>query len=282
MHVTRQNRIETLRTLAADGLWEDVYRQHVLYEFPQEMRMGFQLAFLRPFCDPEMAHTLVQAGRITHGAQRRAYDTGIVIHEIIADGTDGPRARQMIAHMNRQHHHYPTITQSQLTYVLAAFVVAPARYVERAGWRPILDIETEAASRFYGQLGKLMGIQRRHTSYQSACQIVDDYESTHLRPNADTLELGRHLLAVLSNRLPWPVSRAAGQLFASQINDPQVAGAVGLPPVHPLTHTIERGVIRARARVLAHMPAPTKPSFVQGQPAGPYRNGYDLEQIEKP
>ena len=32
----------------------------------------------------------------------------------------------------------------------------------------------------------------------------------------------------------------------------------------------------------AHMPAPTKPSFVQGQPAGPYRNGYDLEQIEKP
>lgn len=282
MHVTRQKRIEALHNFAADGRWEDVYRQHVLFEFPHEMRMGFQLAFLRPFCDPEMARVLVAAGKIAHSAQRRAYDTGIVIHEIIADGTDGVRARQMIAHMNRQHRHYPDITPEQMTYVLAAFVVAPGRYVERAGWRPMLDIERQAASRFYDRLGELMGIRVRHTSYETACQIVDDYEATNLRPNADTLELGGHLLRVLRNRLPWPVSTASGQIFASQINDPVVAHAVGLPQVSALTQLLSSSVNRTRRLILPHLPAPTKPSFAPGQPAGPYTGGYDLSQIEKP
>lgn len=282
MHVTRQKRIEALHALAAAGRWEDVYRQHVLFEFPHEMRMGFQLAFLRPFCDPEMAHVLVAAGRIAHSAQRRAYDTGIVIHEIIADGTDGARARQMIAHMNRQHHHYPAITPEQMTYVLAAFVAAPGRYVEREGWRPMLDVERQAASRFYDRLGELMGIRDRHTSYEHACQIVDDYEATNLRPNADTLELGDHLLRVLRDRLPWPVSNASGQIFASQINDPAVAHAVGLPGVNAPTRLLARGISGARRIVLPHLPAPTKPAFVPGQPAGPYTRGYDLSQIEKP
>lgn len=282
MHVTRQTRIDTLRELADAGRWEDVYRLHVLFEFPHEMRMGFQLAFLRPFCDPEMARILVAAGRIAHSAQRRAYDTGIVIHEIIADGTDGARARQMIAHMNRQHHHYPDITPTQMTYVLAAFVVAPARYVEREGWRPLLDVEKEAASRFYNRLGELMGIRQRHTSYESACQIVDDYEATNLHPNADTLELGNHLLRVLSDRLPWPASRAAGQIFASQINDETVAQAVGLPRVTAPTRLLARGITAARRIVLPHLPASRKPAFVPGQPAGPYASGYSLSEIVKP
>lgn len=282
MHVTREKRIANLQSLANAGQWEEVYRQHVFYEFPHEMRMGFQLAFLRPFCDPEMARTLVEAGRIESGAQRRAYDTGIVIHEIIADGTTGDRARRMIAHMNRQHHHYPQITPEQMTYVLAAFVAAPGRYVEREGWRPLLDIEKEAASQFYDRLGALMGIRERHVGYEHACQIVDDYEARNIHPNEDTLKLGSHLLRVLRNRLPWPTSKIAGQLFASQINDELVAHAVGLPTVTTATRLLASGIRKSRKSILPRLPAPKDPSFTPGQPAGPYTRGYSLAHIEKP
>lgn len=281
MHRTRRERIAQIERHAAAGDWESLYRQHIMYEFAGEARMGFQLAFMRPFCDPAMAAILRDAGRITDSPRKRGYDTAITMYEIITEGLDGPRARRMIAHMNRQHHRYP-ITQEQLKYVLAAFVVAPTRYIERMGWRPVLEVEREAASHFYERLGALMGIERRHTSYRDACSIFDAYEAEHLRPDASTRELGDRTLDVLSSRLPWPVSKAAGQIFTTQIADRAVASAVGLPDVNPLAATLCRAIVAGRRSVVPHLRAPSRPTFTPGQPAGPYRHGYALEDIEKP
>lgn len=257
-----------------------MYRQHIFYEFPQEARLGFQLAFMRPFCDPDMAKVLVDAGRITSDAVHRGYSTAITLSEIIAEGPDGPRGRRMVAHMNRQHGKFP-ITPEQMTYVLSAFVVAPTRYIERAGWRPVDDIERRSAAHFYDELGRYMGIKNRHSSYEDACRIFDEYEAEHLRPTADTRLLGERTTSFLATRLPGPTSRAAGQLFSSQIGDDVVARAVGLPAASPLALRVSTSVVRARRAILARRPAPQLPTFAAGQPAGPYKTGYSLSDIER-
>lgn len=279
MHVTRKHRLATLHQLADEGRWHEVYRQHIFFEFPQEARLGFQLAFMRPFCDPQMAEILVSAGRITSDAQHRGYATAIVLSEIIAEGPQGPRGRRMLAHMNRQHNKFP-ITPEQMTYVLSAFVVAPTRYIERTGWRPVDDIERTAASRFYDDLGKHMGIKTRHASYEDACRIFDDYEAHHLRPTEDTRLLGEQTTSFLATRLPWPVSGMAGQLFSSQVGDDVVARAVGLPSTSPLARRVSDSVVKARRFALSRLPAPQLPTFSPGQPAGPYRTGYSLSDVE--
>lgn len=280
MHVTRKHRLATLHQLADEGRWNEVYRQHIFYEFPQEARLGFQLAFMRPFCDPEMAEILVSAGRITSDAQHRGYATAITLSEIIAEGPQGPRGRRMVAHMNRQHRQFP-ITPEQMTYVLSAFVVAPTRYIERVGWRPVDDVERTAAARFYDELGQHMAIKTRHSSYEHACDIFDAYEAKHLRPTADTRLLGEQTMSFLSTRLPWPISRMAGQLFSSQIGDDVVAQAVGLPPASPLALHMGSAMVKARGAVLSRRSAPRLPTFAAGQPAGPYRTGYSLSDIER-
>lgn len=282
MHPDRRRRLEALRRAADAGNWEQVYRQHVLWEFPSEVRMGFQLAFLRPFCDPQMAAVLVRAGRITGNAKTRAYDTGIVIYEIIADGLDGERAQRMIRHMNRQHGHDAAITQEQLTYVLASFVVIPTRYVEQAGWRRVLDVEREAAAQFYRALGERMGIARRHGTYADAERIVDKYEAAHLAPNEDTLALGEQLVQVIADRLPRPMHGVAGPFLSTQIRDDTVARSVGLPRAPRPARALDRSVKAVRRRVVRHLPPPSTPVFAAGQAAGPYTAGYALEDIEKP
>ena len=279
VHVTRKHRLARLHQLADEGRWNEVYRQHILYEFPGEARLGFQLAFMRPFCDPDRAKILVDAGRITSDAEHRGYSTAITLSEIINEGPEGPRARRMISHMNRLHNRFP-ITPEQMTYTLSAFVVAPTRYIERVGWRPLADIERTAAAKFYDELGRLMAIKTRHAGWEDACRIFDDYEAEHFRPTSDTKLLGDKTTSFLATRLPWPVSRAAGQLFSSQVGDDVVARAVGLPAVSPLAVGAHSAVVKARRIVLPHSKAPQHPTFVPGQPAGPWKSGYSLSDIE--
>lgn len=282
MHPSRRANIDLLHRLAGEGKWEDLYRRHALWEFGSETRMGFQLAFLRPFCDPAMAATLVAAGRIAASPEKRAYDTGLVIHEVIAGGTDAPRARRMIAHMNRQHRAADGITPEQMFYMISVFMVVPIRYVERAGWRPVLDVEKQAAHHFYDRLGELMNIVDRPGTFEEAGQLVDEYERAHLEPNGDTLILGEDLLGVLKHRLPRPLQPLAGQLLATQIGDDVVAHAVGLPRATAAAVAVSEAGIRARRAVIPHLPAERQPSFTPGQRAGAvYAHGYKLEDIER-
>lgn len=282
MHSTRLDSRNELLRLARDGQWYKLYRRHVLYEFPREARLGFQLAFLRPLCDPDMARILVGAGRITENAKTRAYDTGITIHEIIVDGFEGERAQRMIHHMNRQHRHFSGITDEQMTYVLACFVVLPQRHMERTGWREVLEVEVESSVRFYNEMGRRMGIRERPQNYPEACAIVDNYEKEHLRPSDDTLALGQATLQVISGRIPAFARPLVPQFFATQIGDEAASRALGLPAPSRPVQWLAAAMPHARRLVVPHTRAPRRPSFTPGQPSGPYRDGYVLEDIEKP
>ena len=148
--------------------WHQLYKRTMLWRRrPREARLGFQLAFYRAFAVPKMARVLAETGHFKRDTMRRAYDTGIVIHEIIYGGLDSERGRKMIRLMNALHDR-PDIQQPELSYLLNAIIVVPTRHIARAGRRPLNAAERTASWRFCRELGMRMGIQNLPNSYAEA------------------------------------------------------------------------------------------------------------------
>ena len=279
MHPDRRKHTEAINRLATDGQWEEVYRRIMLEEFGHEARMGWQLAFLRPFCAPRMARILVASGNIVQQPLKRAYDTGLIIYEIVYNGLDSPAGRKMVSLMNRAHHGR-SIVDEDMTYVLCAFIVAPYRYMSWTGWRRLTDIDRQASLEFYRRMGRLMNIKTMPGSYQEAEQILDDYEARYVVPNDDARLLGENLIKVLKGRLPGPAKPIATPLFTAFIDDARISRALGYTPLPRPAQAVVRGLGRLYGLVQAQLPYETKPVFTPGNKAGKaYPHGYTLDDL---
>lgn len=279
MHPERRRRTEELKELADRGEWEKLYQLLMLREFPYEARMGWQLAFLRPFAVPRMAEILVHAGQLIGEPRKRAYDTGLIIYEIVYGGVDSPRARQMVSLINRAHHGRG-ILDEDMTYVLCAFIVTPIRHIGWVGWRPVEDYETQAAAEFFGQLGKLMNIRAIPASYADAEQFYDDYEAKHIGPSAAGKQLGDNLVEVLKSMQPAALRPLAPLVFNLLLADRAVATAVGLRPVPAPIQLITKAAAQVRASTQPWRSPRSEAIFTPGKKVrGVYPHGYDLQVL---
>lgn len=278
MHPSRLQSLAHLRELAAEDRWEELYQRTMLWEFPDDALLGFQLAFYRPFAVPRMAEILTTSGQFSGDTEKRSYDTGLIMYEIIYAGLDAPVARRMVALMNRMHRRW-AIEQEDFTYILNAFIVVPLRHMERVGWRQPLDVEREASWRFYQRLGELMGISTIPGSYGDAEAMFDAYEQRMVTPSPPGRQLGAAVLRVLRQRLPAPLRPIAGRVNAALIGDARVAAAIGLPAAGPVA-TLLTTLSRANAVLARRRPAPTQSWFTPGQAAGRiYPHGYRLDDL---
>ncbi len=278
MHPTRLRSRAHLRELARQGRWEELYQRTMLWEFPDDALLGFQLAFYRPFAVPRMAEILTTTGQFSADTEKRSYDTGLIMYEIIHGGLDAPVARRMIALMNRMHRGW-AIEQEDFTYILNAFIVVPLRHIERVGWRQPLDVEREASWRFYQRLGVLMGIRTIPSSYRGAEAMFDAYEQRMVTSSPPGCQLGAAVLHALRQRLPAPLRPIAGRVNAALIGDARVATAIGLPTAGPVA-TLMTLTSKVTAVMTRRRPAPTRSWFTPGQPAGQiYPHGYRLEDL---
>lgn len=280
MHPKRRQNVQRLHDFAKQGQWDDIYRVSVLHEFGPEYRMGFQLAFLAPFCVPALADVLVEAGGVTNKPSRRAYHTGLIMYEIIAGGLESAAAQRLITHMNAVHRRFQAITDEQMSYVLRAFVVVPGRFVEQAGWRKLTDIEKVAAVQFYAKLGEKMGIADISLDWDHAAEKFDQY-STRIEPTESTRTLGSAFMTVLTKRVPSPVRPYAPTLFSVLLNNPAASEALGLPKVHPALQKTAHALMASR-RILALTPPKSEPYFVPGGAVRIYPEGYTVNDLVKP
>lgn len=279
MHRERRRRTAELQELGRAEEWEQLYRRLMLWEFPREARMGWQLAFLRPFATPRMAQVLVGAGHLVRNPLKRAYDTGLIIYELVYGGPDSDRGREMLRLMNRAHHGHG-ISQEDMTYVLTAFIVTPFRYIGHAGWRPLTDLERQAAIEFWRVIGRRMRIEHLPADFAEAERIYDDYEAANVAPSPEGKILGDQLMSVLKYRLPKPGRPIARLVFVSQLADPPVARALGLRPASKPIQWLADSAARAHGLVQRQRPPRTEPIFTPGQKAGSiYPSGYRLEQL---
>jgi len=279
MHPERRRRTAQLAQLAADHRWETLFQRLMLEEFPSAARMGWQLAFLRPFAVPRMARTLVRAGQLVDNPRKRAYDTGLIIYEIVHGGLDSPRARAMVSLINRAHHGR-AIGGDDMIYVLCAFIVTPIRHIEWVGWRALTAEEKHSAVEFFGRLGRMMNIEVVPATYPEAEQLYDDFESRNTAPSPEGRVLGSNLVRVLKDMQPAAARPLATPIFTLLLRDRRVVEAIGLQPPSALLQWAIVRAARLRAAWQRTTPPSTKPIFTPGKPVRAiYPHGYELKEL---
>jgi hypothetical protein len=271
MHPTRKSRP------TGDDLYS-IYRTMVLYDFAQEIHAGFFVSYYRNFAIPSIARTLAGRGEMKARPLKRSYDTGIVIHEIIANGFDSERGAAMVELLRRVHRNVPG-TGEDFLYVLMTLLVLPLRWVDAHGWRKLTVLEEEAAVAFYAELGRRMGLEPAPGTLAEAGAFLDRYEERHLAPSQEGAELLAATVAALENRLPRMLRPLTGTVLALMMDKPEVATALGLKPSPVWLRAPFNTVLRLRALRTLLKPLPTSPSFTPGGVMSAYPDGYSLDMI---
>src|SRR5579862_1271032 len=182
----------------------DTFRHAFDETFGWEVRRALELAIFHTFAVPAISKILDQTGEFAHRGQKRYDDTVALLREIGRDGPDSPRGRAAIRRMNRIHRPYP-ISNDDLIYVLATFVVIPVRWIERYGWRDLAPDEIRAAVRYYRTAGRLMGIRQIPGTYPEFAGYLDAYERDHHSFSEANRRLAVSLIGVIGSWAPRPV-----------------------------------------------------------------------------
>ncbi|MDQ0618106.1 hypothetical protein QFZ33_002130 [Arthrobacter globiformis] len=259
--------------------WAATIRNMALFDLAADMELGFFLSYYRNFAIPSIAATLHTNGEIQQRPMKRSYDTAIVIYELIANGLDSDRGREMIALLNHVHRNVPG-NKDDFLYVLLTLLVVPIRWTQQNAWRQPTTAELAAASRFFTELGFRMNIDSMPGTYAEGEQFFDSYEETHVAPSLEGQQLMDATVQVFQGRLPRPLRPLAGQIISAMLDDSRLVSALGLPRATGLSRTTLKGGLAIRNAIRRRRPLEQKPHFTPGKAGSSlYPNGYSLGQI---
>lgn len=144
------------------------------------------------------------------------------------------------------------ISDDDMRYVLATFVVVPQRWIRDFGFREMTPHEITASTRYYLELGRLMNIR----DLPATLDLMATF-----RPNS------------------W-APRFVVRRFAFSLTDEPLLRAFRYPVPGRLERGVFRGAMRVRARLLRLFPARSEPRWVSAY--GCFRSypaGYDIDHL---
>ncbi|TNC39873.1 oxygenase MpaB family protein [Mumia zhuanghuii] len=228
------------------------------YEFPWDIQQALSFALFRTFAVPSIGVLLHETQEFTERTQKRHDDTVLVLDAVIEDGLESPKGRTAVRRMNQMHGAYD-ISNDDLRYVLATFVVTPVRWIADYGWRDLTPAEIDASTRSYVRMGELMGIKGIPTSYEDFEALLDEYERTRFAFDTRSREVADATLALLCSYYPKALRRVV-EVFSRAIMDDHVREAFGYPTPPRAVVALSRGALKLRGRVLRFAPPRIRPS----------------------
>jgi hypothetical protein len=276
----RYARRDALSRRDPDTDYQEIYRQLATLEFPWDIYQALTFALFRTYAVPSIGHLLHRTGEFTARVQKRYDDTVLILDAVLEHGFDHPTGRAAIRRMNQMHGAYP-ISNDDLRYVLAAFVVVPARWLRDYGWRELTDVESRASVAYYRRLGTLMGIQDIPADLTGFELLLDDYEAAHFQRNDSSREIADatlDLMATFPAQRILPVSWVRGG--AQALMDPQLIDALGYSPPNRRLVTGVHRALRARAALVRRLPPRRRASYASRRAdIRSYRPGYDVAAL---
>ena len=134
--LARDHWLRHIARLDPERDFEEIYRIVVAHEFPWDMNQALSFALFRTYAVPSIGRLLDETGEFARDTQRRYDDTALLLDEPVRHGLHSDAGRRAIRRINQMHGSYD-ISQDDLRYVLATFVVTPTRWLADYGWRPL-------------------------------------------------------------------------------------------------------------------------------------------------
>jgi hypothetical protein len=269
-------RVSRTEPSAPDRDYLHTFRHAFAETFGWEVHRALELAIFHSFAVPAISRILDQSGEFAHRGQKRYDDTVALLREIGRDGPASPRGRAAIRRMNWIHRPY-AISNDDLTYVLATFIVIPVRWIGRYGWRDLAAHEVRAAVRYYRTVGRLMGIRQIPESYPEFAGYLDAYERDHHSFTDANRRLAVSLIEVIGSSVPRPARPLARRCVAAALGLP-LRRVLGLPEPSGSVRAGVHAALRSRAALIRLIP-PLRRAGQRPRRLKSYPHGYALSEI---
>ena len=247
------------------------------FEFPFDTTRSLELALFRTFAVPSVATLLDSTGEFAQRAQKRYDDTDLILSTIVEHGYGSPEGRSAVRRMNQIHGRFD-ITNDDFLYVLSSFVYEPIRWNARFGWRPLVETERLATFHFWRAVGDLMAIREIPEDYDELERFNLEYERRHFRRTEQAERVGHATRDMFLSWFPW-LPRRLGAPAIHALMDDRLLDAFGFPrPARSVRAAVE-GTLRARARIVAALPARRRPRLRTKRRTRSYGRRWSLAQL---
>lgn len=249
-----QRRIERLDAVADH---EEISRIVSLHEFPWDVQQALSFALFRTYAVPSIGNLLARTDEFTGSTQKRHDDTVLVLESVLTGGMETTDGRAAVRRMNQMHGSYD-ISNDDMRYVLATFVVTPVRWLRRYGWRSPTDHEIAAMTSYYRRLGRLMGIRDLPEDFAGFDRLLDEHEAAHFAFDEGARRVADSTLALFASFYPWPLRPAMG-VFGRAIMDDHLLRAFRYDPPPAWVRRLAHTGLRLRGRFVRLLPPRRRP-----------------------
>ncbi|BAH30789.1 conserved hypothetical protein [Rhodococcus erythropolis PR4] len=260
--------------------YEEMSRILAAQEFPWDINQALSFALFRTYAVPSIGKLLFSTGEFTDKVQKRYDDTSLILDAILEHGLSSTEGRKSVRRMNQMHGSYD-ISNEDMLYVLATFVVTPVRWLDEYGWRKMTDNEIVGSTNYYRHLGRYMNIKDTPDTYEGFVKLLDDYEREHFSFDSGARAVADSTLDLMCTFSPNNLApKALVKGFAFALMDDHLLDAFHYK--HPSTamRVVSRGALKVRARLLRFFPVRTKRKFARELPnIRSYPNGYKVEDL---
>ena len=258
--------------------YEEIARLAFYYEFPWDYQQALSFALFRTYAVPSIGGLLFDTGEFVERTQKRHDDTALVLESVLVDGIESKDGRTAVRRMNQMHGSYD-ISNDDLRYVLATFVVVPHRWLRDYGWRRTSEAEVAAAVHYYQRLGALMGIKDIPADLAGFEELMDSYEVQHFAPDPKTRAVAEATLELLVSFYPRILARPV-HAFSRALMDDALLAAFGFDKPSPRVVSLSRGALRLRGRIVRFMPPRRKPRYAKDlKRIKTYPGGFMVERL---
>lgn len=256
----------------------EIYRNLTLYEFTWDFNQSLSLALFRTYAVPSIGGLLDRTQEFEQRCQKRYDDTVLLLEAPLVHGFDSERGRTAVRRVNQMHRMYD-ISNDDLRYVLATFVVVPKRWLDRFGWRALTETELRASVNYYRALGRHMGIRDVPETYDAFMHLMDDYERRHFAFDDGGRRVADATLRLLTTFYPRPAAPVV-DVFSRCLMEPELLAAFRYDDPGPRARAAATAALRARAAVLRHAPSKRRPTYAMDLPRiKSYPNGFRLADL---
>lgn len=254
---------------------EAIVKHLVVHARSFDFVRSIEIALLKTFAIPSIADILINSGEFLNRTQKRYDDTDLLLSHFIENGYSSKAGMQAIQRINRMHARHP-ITNEQMLYVLATFVVEPILWMQEFAHKPLDRIDQEALFQFWLAVGKRMGIQDLFADLPSMLNYHEIYERNHMVFSENNAKLYHGVLPVVARMMPWPLNLFVARLLPAIMSERLIA-AFNLAPATSGLKKLVRISLRLRAALASTLPTPAAYRTRLRRPT--YPDGHEIRNL---
>lgn len=209
---------------------QEIVHVSTFYDMPMLLNYALAFALFKTFASPSVSGLLWATKELgtSERVSKRYADTELMVSTYIAFPISGffgasgppcpgaeadPRAMIALARTNWLHSKY-NISNEDYLYTLALFLLEPATWAQKYGWRALSPMEEEAFFIFWREIGIRMNIRDIPETLEEIKSFSRTYEQAHIRP----AETNRDIASCTIEELIFIVPEAFGiKRFARRI-----------------------------------------------------------------